>query len=119
MTHYPRLPAARAAEAAVLLFRVYADGNYWTAAGWKNDAVPDFDEGACRGEGGGFDDARGRGESAGTETASARQAVQPKEDHARDGPVCRPRRHAKAAQPRRARAVSRSVYHRALTTRLR
>ena len=40
----------------VLGLRVYADGNYWTAAGREDHAVPDFDEGACRGEGGGFRD---------------------------------------------------------------
>src|SRR6266849_8578116 len=105
MTHYPLLPAIRAVEGAVLLFRVYADGNYWTAAGWEDDAVPDFDEGACRGEGGGFDDARGRGESAGAAAAAARQALQSKEDYLRDGAVRGPRGHAKGTQPRRAGAV--------------
>ena len=45
----------------VLICGVYADGNYWAGAGWEDDAVSDFDEGARRGESGFARNACGRG----------------------------------------------------------
>ena len=35
----------------MLLFRVYADGNYWAGAGWEDYAVSDLDAGGGGGEG--------------------------------------------------------------------
>src|SRR5216683_6110355 len=67
----------RAAEVAVLLFRVYADGNYWAGAGREDDAVSDFDEGARRGESGFAGNTRWGGEGAGAAARGTRQVVQP------------------------------------------
>src|SRR5258708_29343885 len=55
----------------VLVCDVYADGNYWAGAGWEDDAVSDFDEGARRRESGFAGNTRGSRESAG---ATARRA---------------------------------------------
>ena len=48
----------------MLNFRVYADRNYWTTSGWEDDAVSDFDEGACGSREGRAGDAGRRGEGA-------------------------------------------------------
>src|SRR5262249_4355509 len=40
----------RKVSAPMLVCQVYAGGNYWAAPGWENHAVPNPDEGACRGE---------------------------------------------------------------------
>ena len=61
--------------AAVLEFRVYADRNYWTTTGWEDDAVPDFDEGACRSGEGRSGDAGGRGQGARAAAGRAGEAV--------------------------------------------
>ena len=53
----------------VLNFRVYANRNYWTTTGWKDDAVPDSDEGACGSGEGWVGDAGWRGEGAGAAAA--------------------------------------------------
>src|SRR6266849_3076533 len=58
-----KLAAATADLNLVLGFIVYADRDYWTTTGWKDDAVPDIDEGARGGEGRGVGDARRRGKS--------------------------------------------------------
>src|SRR5260370_38248662 len=71
------LAVVRAAEVAVLLFRVYADGNYWAGAGWEDDAVSDFDEGARRGESGFAGNACGRSEGGGAAARGTRQVGRP------------------------------------------
>ena len=43
LQNLPRIRRQRLTEGRVLVLRVYANGNYWTATGWKNDAVSDFD----------------------------------------------------------------------------
>src|SRR5216684_6351102 len=67
----------RAAGRGVVLFRVYADGNYWAGAGWEDDTVSDFDEGARRRESGFAGNACGSRESAGAAARGTRQIVQP------------------------------------------
>ncbi len=59
----------------VLVLRVYADRNYWTATGWKDHAVSNLDEGQRRGEGRRVDDTRRRGKSAGAAVAGAGEAL--------------------------------------------
>src|SRR5882762_6947541 len=59
----------------VLKFRVYADRNYWTTTSWEDDAVSDFDEGACGRVEGRAGDARGHGEGAGAAAAGFGEAV--------------------------------------------
>src|SRR5437762_14371729 len=61
--------------AGVLKFRVYANGNYWTAKGWEDDAVSDFDEGTCGRVEGRAGDARRHGEGAGAAVAGFGEAV--------------------------------------------
>jgi len=59
----------------VLKFVVYANRNYWTTTGWEDDAVPDFDEGACGRVKGRTRDAGGHGEGAGAAAAGFGEAV--------------------------------------------
>src|ERR1700730_6225609 len=101
---------ARAATSGVLLFRVYANGNYWTAAGGQDHAVSDFDEGQRRRQGGGFGDARRRGESTGATAAATGYAVQPEEDYLRYRAIRGPRRDAEGTLARCARALAGSGY---------
>ena len=56
----------KARRLGVLNFFAYADRNYWTTTGWEDDAVQDFDEGACRSGEGRSGDAGGRGQGART-----------------------------------------------------
>src|SRR5579863_2639323 len=72
-----RLAMIRAAQTGVLLFRVYADGNYWAGAGWEDYAVSDFDAGECGGEGFVAGYARWGGQGARAAAGGTRQAVQP------------------------------------------
>src|SRR5713226_3589904 len=110
MTHSASLVAVRAAEGGVLLFRVYADGNYWAGAGWEDDAVSDIDAGERRGQGFFAGHACGRGQSAGTAARGTRQVVQPQEDYVRHGAVCGPGRDAEGTHAGRVGFAARRGY---------
>src|SRR5437016_8201815 len=65
----------RLVQGCVLGLPVYARRNYWTTAGWEDDTVSDFDEGARRREGWAVGDARGRGEGAGAAVGGVGEAL--------------------------------------------
>src|SRR6266446_7677742 len=90
----------------VLNFRVYANRNYWTTTGWKDDAVPDFDESARGRVEGRTGDAGGRGESAGAAAAGFGETVFPEKNYLCDGAVCRFGRDAEGAHARVAGVVA-------------
>ena len=58
-------------------FRVYADRNYWTTTGWKDDAVSNSHQGELGGEVGGVGQQVGVEEEQGPAAGFARQAVAP------------------------------------------
>ena len=64
-------------ERCVVNFRVYADRNYWTTAGWEDYVVPDPHESKRGWEGGVARNTCWRGESAGASIARVGQAIQP------------------------------------------
>src|SRR5882672_9242549 len=70
-----RMGLSSGVGARVLNFSAHADRNYWTTTGWEDDAVPDFDEGACGRVEGRAGDAGGHGESAGAAAARFGEAV--------------------------------------------
>src|SRR5260370_3857381 len=94
------LAVVRAAEVAVLLFRVYADGNYWAGAGWEDDAVSDIDEGARRRKSGFAGNTRGRRECAAAAAGGTRQGGQTQEEYLCHRAACRFGRGAEGTTPR-------------------
>src|ERR1700730_602050 len=81
-------PRNKGAGEGVLGLRVYADRNYWIAAGWKDHVVSNPHESAHRGEGRGVGDPLWRGQEARATAGGAGGALPPQEDYLCDRKLC-------------------------------